>query len=114
MNTHKKFLRLFFSIVILLPAFGTLSSAENKAKLSYKDQIVIGDVVWPGYLGLYIAADKGYFKEAGLNVDVRDYTALAELSNDYVTGKMQGRANLGIDMVNEHLKGFDHRVVLAI
>jgi NitT/TauT family transport system substrate-binding protein len=71
-------------------------------------------VVWPGYLPLIIADHLGYFKEAGLNVEIKRYDALSEISKDYVSGKLQGRANLTLDMINEYLEGLDHKVILVI
>ncbi len=80
----------------------------------YPGKIIIGTETWPGYLPLYVAQDKGYFKDAGLDVTISLYKALGDLSRDYVAGKMQGRANLTLDAVNEHLKGLDHKAVLVI
>jgi len=96
--------------------FGALSSqadAEAKKPL-YSGPITIGAETWPGYLLLFVARDLGYFKDAGLNVEIKRYLALGELSKDYVAGKMQGRANLTLDMVNESLQGLDHKAVLTI
>src|SRR3989337_2989254 len=81
---------------------------------SYQGKIVIGTETWPGYLPLYVARDKGYFREAGLDVEIKRYIALGELSKDYVAGKIQGRANLTLDAINESLNGLDHKVILAI
>jgi NitT/TauT family transport system substrate-binding protein len=61
-----------------------------------------------------VAHVKGYFKEVGLDVDITLTRSLGELSKDYVAGKMQGRANLTLEAVNEHLQGLDHKIVLAI
>ena len=80
----------------------------------YKGKITIGTAIWPGYLALYVAQEKGYFRETGLDVDVTLGIGLEEVSKDYVAGKMQGRANLVFDAVKEWLGGFDHKVILAI
>src|SRR3989344_3991557 len=91
------------------------SSRMQKAKNHlYQGKITIGMETWPGYLALIVARDKGYFQHAGLDVEIKRSVALGELSKDYVAGKMQGRANLILDSVNEHLSGLDHKVVLAI
>ena len=80
----------------------------------YQGKIIIGMETWPGYFPLIIARDKGYFKEAGLDVEVKRYIALGALSKDYGAGKMQGRANLTLDAIKESLEGLAHKVVLAI
>ena len=84
------------------------------AKTLYPGEITIGAEMWPGYLALFVADEKGYFKEAGVNVKIKRYPGLGQLSKDYVAGKMQGRANLTLDAWNEHLSGLDHKIVLAI
>lgn len=76
--------------------------------------ITIGTETWPGYLPIYVARDKGYFKDEGLDVRVKRYVALGQLSKDYVAGLLDGRANLTLDAINEQLQGLDHKVVLAI
>ena len=80
----------------------------------YPDKITIGYVSWPGYLGLYIANEKGYFKELGLDVDIRAYPSLSEEYSDYVSGKIQGAANLTLDAINEAYDGLDHKIILVI
>ncbi len=80
----------------------------------YSGTITIGTETWPGYLALYVARDLGYFKDARLNVQIKRYVALGKLSEDYVAGKMQGRANLTLDMVNESLQGLNQKAVLVI
>lgn len=116
MNKRKR--RLLFGIVLLMLSMMTAALAEpsfmKARKGLYQNKITIGYVVFPGYFPLIVAHEKGYFKEEGLDVDIRQYVGLTELSKDYVAGKMQGRANLTLDMVKETLDGFDQRVVLAI
>ena len=115
----KKISSTVFCLFLILATIGfiglshDISASEIRHNL-YKGKITIGTAIWPGYLGLYVAQEKGYFKGSGLDVDIKLGVGLAELSKDYVAGKMQGRANLVFDAVKEHLGGFDHKVVLAI
>ena len=90
------------------------SEKNENGKKFYPGEVVIGTETWPGYLLLYVARDKGYFKEQGLNIKIVRYDTLGQLSKGYTAGKMQCRANLTLDAVNEHLDGLDHKVILAI
>lgn len=92
----------------------TLDRPAPELKKRYEGKIIIGAAPWPGYLALYVARDKGYFKETHLDVEIKNYDGLSELSKDYQSGKIQGRANLTLDAIQESLAGLDHRVVLAI
>lgn len=80
----------------------------------FKGKLVIGAETWPGYLALFVARDKGYYREEGLDVEIKRYITLSELSADYVAGKVHGRANLTLDAVKEHLDGMNHLAVLGI
>lgn len=106
------------TVVVFALAFGwfgykTFTTTRTTTEL-FPGKIVIGNAPWPGYLGLYVAADKGFFKEKGLDVEVREYQGFADLSRDYLAGNMQGRANLTLDAINEAYGGMDHKVVVAI
>lgn len=105
-------------VVILITAIGwygykNLTTTTTTTKL-YPGKITIGYVVWPGYLGLYIAKEKGYFKESGLDVDIKAYPSLSEQFSAYVAVKDQGTTNLTLDAINEANNGLDHKIILAI
>ena len=73
-------LSVILMVVTVSMAFtgcGQLSAVKSK-KL-YKDKITIGAAVWPGYLCLAVAEEKGYFKEAGLTVEIKWYVALKDV-----------------------------------
>lgn len=107
---------VFFSLItLILPACSQDNDAQEQVKTSlYQDTIKIGAVAWPGYLALYIADVKGYFNEAGLNVQLIRYNSLGELSKDYVNGVLLGRANLNIEAINESAQGLKHKAVVII
>ena len=111
--------RFLAATLLLLAVIGLSScsrspSSSSQDKPLYQGTITIGAETWPGYLPLFVARDLNYFREAGLNVEIKRYIALGELSRDYVAGKMQGRANLTLDAVNEALEGLNHKIVVAI
>ncbi len=112
----KSFLVAGLVIFIVCIGIPQIVNASNKqpSKSLYKEKITIGAETWPGYFPLYVAQEKGFFKEAGLDVEIRQYIGLGELSKDYQAGKMQGRANITLDAVTEAQNGFDHRIVMAI
>ena len=117
MKKKSFFLKIFFLVLniwVTEQIFNFNAFAGTSGSHLYKGKITIGTAIWPGYLPLYVAQEKGYFKEAGLDVDVKLGVGLTELSQDYVAGKMQGRANLTLDAVKERSGGFDHKVILAI
>ena len=57
------------------PASASSSSASGTGQL---DKLTIGYSAWPGWFPLAVADQKGIFKQAGLDVDLKyfvDYTA---------------------------------------
>jgi NitT/TauT family transport system substrate-binding protein len=90
------------------------STTTTTTTTTYPGIITIGEAPWPGYIIFFIARDKGYFRDAGLNVEIRPYDSLEDVSKDYVAGKLQGRANLTLDAIREAYEGLNHKVVLAI
>ena len=105
----------FFIFISLIYFFNSSPSGyAEPVKKPYAGTITIGLAIWPGYFPLLVARDKGYFTKEGLNVEIKVYVGLADLSKDYTAGKMQGRANLTLDAINESIAGLDHKVVLAI
>ncbi len=99
--------------VLLLVLATTFVPCKHQEPLHY-EKITIGATIWPGYLLLYVARDKGFFKELGLDVEIKTYVSQAECSKDYTSGKLQGRTNLTSEMITESLAGFDQRVVMII
>ncbi|MEK7561686.1 MAG: ABC transporter substrate-binding protein [Patescibacteria group bacterium] len=116
-----KRLLLGVTAAMLLAAIGwgifqaaTDPSTESKPGQFYQGKIRIGVTSWPGYLGLYIADYKGFFKDTGLDVELKYYDSLAETERDYLAGKLEGRANLTLDALKEAQNKFNHKIILAI
>src|SRR5258708_7757861 len=87
----------------------------SNSKTAYTGSVKVGYISsWPGHLGLFLARDKGYFKEEGLVVEMKKYDGGTPLLDDYVHGRLQGRADLTLDAIIEAYKGLDHKTVLAI
>ena len=89
-------------------------STDPKSVHLYQGKIRIAVTSWPGYLGFYIADKKGFFKDAGLNVELKYYDSLAETGRDYLAGKLEGRTSLTVEALKEAQNGFDHKIVLVV
>ena len=110
---HLKIAAVPLLVLFFLPRQVQAADAPKKGEF-YTGPVIIGTETWPGCFPLYVAEEKGYFKKAGLNVQVKLYVALGDVSKDYVAGKIQARSNLTFDAVKESLEGLDHKTVLAI
>ena len=113
---NKKIIILAITLLIIIIGwlvFKNFTTTTTTTKF-YQGKITIGYTTWPGYLGLYIAKDKGYFQDAGLDVDVKGYISLVEQYADYISGKTQGSAMLTLDVINQAYGDLDHKIVTAI
>jgi NitT/TauT family transport system substrate-binding protein len=101
-------------LILLILILASCSPSLETEKKLYSEEITIGLNYWPGNIAIYLAKEKGFFEDAGLNVNIKSYVSLKELSKDYVNGEMKGRANLVLDAINEAYEELDHKIVLAI
>jgi NitT/TauT family transport system substrate-binding protein len=108
-------------ISIVLLAFASASSwyiyANRPISKSIKisDNVInIGVTPWPGYLPLYVARDKGFFKKEGVQVNLISYEDNKKKLADILSKKLEGAAMLSMELVNEALQGVEHVAVLAI
>lgn len=92
---------------------GTLfSMSKNKpAELPAKHQIVVGMSPWAGNLGFYIAEKKGYFKELGLDVKLKNFSSLSDAKVDYRQDKVHILSTLNLDAIQLANDGVDHRII---
>jgi len=117
---HKFFFKISAIVVIVIGCWAGYEYFSNKTaaiegvekKFSEK-KVVFGMTKWPGYMPLYIAKDQGYFDDAGLNLEIKTYDNLGDLSKDYREGKIQGRANITVDAIDESYQGLDHKIILV-
>ena len=72
-------------------------TACSKAPDNPKIRIAINP--WPGYEFLYLAAEKGFFAEQGLNVEIIELSSLADAQRIYVQGRVDGFGSTVIEAV---------------
>jgi NitT/TauT family transport system substrate-binding protein len=60
------------------PATTTTTTAPTTASATASKPFVVGYNQWIGYVGLFMAIDKGYFKDAGLDVQPKQFSGPAD------------------------------------
>jgi NitT/TauT family transport system substrate-binding protein len=61
--------------------------------------LVLGISGWPGWGAHYIALAKGFFKETGLNLDVKTFSSFTELNTAFLAGKLDMMYMGGADLI---------------
>ena len=99
----KKSIGLFFSIIL---GFVFFSACQNSVKQSSSDLKKIDFILdWTpntNHTGLYVAKEKGYFKDAGLDVDIK--LPPEDSSSDLI---INGKAPFGIYFQDSMAKKLD-------
>ena len=54
---------------------------------------------WPGYEFLHLAQTKGFFTQAGLNIELVEVASLADVQQAYIEGRVDGLASTMIEAV---------------
>jgi len=91
---HKKILALFFVVLFAVTAVGCGSSTSNTASQpkQEKKSIVIAYTPWTGYGALFIAKEKGMFKNKGVDVELQSIEGVGDRKQALVANKIQAMA----------------------
>jgi NitT/TauT family transport system substrate-binding protein len=93
----------------------TVSSTSNAETTTSTKSISAssGSTLWIGYTPLYIALEKGFFQEAGLNLNHKDFSAASDLQAAFGAGRLDAIALATPAAVSLKAKSVDYRVVLV-
>lgn len=85
----------------------TPSPSDNTTSAS------MGIVTWVGLTPLHIAREKGFFKELGLNLDIKEFSSIPDSNAALVAGRLNGVAPVTSEAVLLAATGADFRVVMV-
>jgi NitT/TauT family transport system substrate-binding protein len=110
----KKFSCIALLIAVIATLAGCSGSRSGSDVLASKAPLRIGLVTWIGYGPFYIAKEKGFFDEHGVDVALQKIEGTAERTAALASGKIDGQA-LTLDyMIVLRSKGIDVKCVMAI
>src|SRR5689334_12040971 len=93
--TSMKHIRLIiftFAIAALAAVFSACSSLTAPQSASSTGPLRFGANVWPGDGSLFIAKQKGYFTQNGVDVEIVIYDTVTAMNKDLADGKLDGAA----------------------
>lgn len=73
----------------------------------------MGLVIWTGNAPLYIARSQGFFQQAGLNLNVKTFSANPDAATAFVTGRIDAWAAVTSEAVLLASRDKDFRIVLV-
>ena len=96
----------FIAIIIITLACTSCTSEEKN-----KEPIKILLDVWPGYAHAYIAKEKGFFAQHGVNVELILTKTYGESSELYKNGKVDGILEVYSDSILQNAQGIPLKIV---
>ncbi len=87
----------------------TTSSNSSPAPDSMKASL--GITTWIGNTPLFIAQEKGFFKDLGLDLEIKVFDTVAQGFPPFIAGQMDGLAPVTSEAVTLASKGVDFRIV---
>lgn len=112
---RKKAILTLIAVLVLIGLFFYLYPLRDGAKNNpYVGTVTIGVVPFPGYSAFYVARDKEFFKEVGLDVKIKSYNTLAEQTSGYNKKEAQLVAYNVADAVSVLFGGVDSKIVAII
>ncbi len=98
---------LIVAIPLLLLIYLSLQTKNTP-----ENSIRIGINQWPGFGYLFIAKKEGFFKEAGLNIELVELSSLVEVRRAFERGKVDGMAATSIELLEAYK--YSRRIAQAI
>ncbi|MFK7815396.1 MAG: ABC transporter substrate-binding protein [Gammaproteobacteria bacterium] len=89
----------FLSIAAMLILLVYISSNPYVSK---QETLRIGITEWPGFEYLFIAKKQGFFKKAGLNIELVELSSLAEVRRAFERGKVDGMAATLVEVLEAY------------
>ena len=72
-----------------------------------------GSTLWIGYTPLYIALEKGFFKESGLDLDYKIFSGSAEADAAFAADRLDGQNSVTSEAVALASRGQDYRIIMV-
>lgn len=98
-------------LIIAIPLL-VLINFSLQTKNTPDKSIRIGVNQWPGFGYLFIAKQQGFFKEAGLNIELVELSSLIEVRRAFERGKVDGMAATSIEVLEAYK--YSRRIAQAI
>lgn len=89
------------------------SSTESTEASAEPVDASTGSTLWIGYTPLYIALEKGFFTEGGLDLDYNVFSASAEADAAFAAGRLDGQNNVTSEAVALAATGQDYRIIMV-
>jgi NitT/TauT family transport system substrate-binding protein len=117
----KRHTRRLLCLALLVALAGALAACGSEKKTTAAGgsssgsgpKITIGFSAWPGWFPWQVAAEKGLFKDAGLDVSMKYFESYTDSLNALSAGKLDGNTQTLNDTVSSVVGGAQEVIVLV-
>lgn len=92
--TVRSFARAGTAVLLLAFLLGACGARDEDS-----NAIRIGINAWPGYEFLYLAQEQGFFRDAGVNVKLIEFSSLGDARRSYERGQIDGLACTLVEVI---------------
>lgn len=96
----------FVTSLCLVVAFALSACSEAPT-----EPLRLGINPWPGYGALFLAADKGYFDDEGIDVELVELSSLADVRRAFERGQVDGMASSLVEVLESARSGVRDPVI---
>lgn len=119
--TMKKWLKkmvalaLVGSLTVMAAGCGSeTKEASSGSGAAAAEEVIIGQASWIGFAPFYIAEDKGFFKDHGVNVKIQSIESKADSKSALAANKIQGVSTTADTHIMNASAGIDLAQVLVL
>ncbi|MCE7998570.1 MAG: ABC transporter substrate-binding protein [Rhodobiaceae bacterium] len=100
--------RYYLAFIGLVAAFALTACSEAPSQ-----PLRVGINPWPGYAPLFLAAEKGFFAEEGVDVELIELSSLADVRRAFERGQTDGMASSLVEVLDAD-RNSDRAPVIAL
>ena len=89
-------------------------AAKSSSSGAAQEEVLIGQSSWIGFAPLYIAEEKGFFKNHGVNVKIQSIESKADSKSAMAAGRIQGVSTTADTQVVNAAAGIELAQILAL
>ncbi len=99
-------------ILALTMAFSMCACGNSSGDSEGTPEVTLGTTSWPTSMFFYLAQEKGFFEENGVDVTIQDFTSTTESTNAFIGGKLDFCTLPSSETVSPYIQGGEFSVVL--
>lgn len=111
--TRRQAIWLMTGLTSSLALHACAQQQQTSSAQTASNKATSGSTLWIGYTPLYIAIEKGFFREEGLNLDYKDFSSGTDANAAFGAGRLDGLSNVTSEIVTMAARGIDYRIVMA-